>query len=156
MCYLSFELAHFCTRFANERGHLGTRSSSFLWKCDKICREKLFVRGEVISGFSRRTRDETRSLHPPSRPPRTLKTILSFVRTNHDAHHIAHVKASHRSKSLFFCSSGTENGLRDDTVTNASRYLGVVRARHDEPSARSPSFAQLEIPGRLEAVRCSC
>ena len=97
--------------------------------------------------------DETRSLHPPSRPPRTFKTTLSFVRTHYDAHPIAHVKASHRSKSLR-CSSETENDLRDDTVTNASRYLGAVRAGHDEPSARSPSFAQLEIPG-LEAVRRS-
>ena len=26
--------------------------------------------------------DETRPLHPPSRPPRTFKAILSFVRTN--------------------------------------------------------------------------
>ena len=37
------------------------------------------------------------------------------------------------------------------TVTNAARYLGAVRARHDEPSARSPSFALLEQPG-LEAL----
>ena len=97
--------------------------------------------------------DETRSLHPPSRPPRTFKTTLSFVRTHYDAHPIAHVKASHRSKSLS-CSSETESDLRDDTVTNASRYLGAVRAGHDEPSARSPSFALLEIPG-LGAVRRS-
>ena len=66
------------------------------------------------------------------------------------SHAIAHAKAPHRSKSLT-CSSETEIGLRHDTVTNASRYLGAVRAGHDEPSARSPSFAQLEIPG-LEAL----
>ena len=30
-------------------------------------------------------------------------------------------------------------------------YLGAMRARHDEPSARSPSFALLEKPG-LEAL----
>ena len=42
--------------------------------------------------------------------------------------------------------------LRDDAVTNnASRYLGAVRAGHDEPSARSPGFAQIEILG-LEAL----
>ena len=41
MWYLSFEIAHFRTRFANERGRLGTRSSRNLWKCDKICRERL-------------------------------------------------------------------------------------------------------------------
>ena len=37
---------------------------------------------------------------------------------------------------------------------NYAPYLGAVRAQHDEPSARSPRFAQLEIPG-LEAVLCS-
>ena len=34
---------------------------------------------------------------------------------------------------------------------NYAPYLGAVRARHDEPSARSPSFALLEQPG-LEAL----
>ena len=66
------------------------RASCGLWKCDKICREHLFVRGEVISGFSRRTR---RGKVPTSTAPtpRTFKATLSFVRANHDAHHIAHV-----------------------------------------------------------------
>ena len=56
-----------------------------------------------------------------------------------------------RYKSLF-CSSETENDLRVRIIMNyAPYYLGAVRARHDEPSARSPSFALLEQPG-LEAL----
>ena len=77
-----------------------------------------------------------------------MKTTLSLVRTNHDAHPPSHqAKASHRQKSLC-CSSETEIDLRDDIVTNASRYLGAMRSRQDEPAARSPSFAQLEQPGQ--------
>ena len=37
------------------------------------------------------------------------------------------------------------------SLMNYAPYLGAVRARHDEPSARSPSFALLEQPG-LEAL----
>ena len=76
-----------------------------------------------------------------------MKTTLSFVRTNHDAHPPSQAKASHRQKSLC-CSSETEIDLRGDIVTNASRYLGAMRSRQDEPAARSPSFAQLEQPGQ--------
>ena len=76
-----------------------------------------------------------------------MKATLSFVRTNHDAHPPSQAKASHRQKSLC-CSSETEIDLRDDIVTNASRYLGAMRSRQDEPAARSPSFAQLEQPGQ--------
>ena len=90
------------------------------------------------------------SLHPPSRPPPTLKTTLSFARTNYDAHPIAHVKVPQRFKSSF-CNSGTENDLRERIIMNYAPYLGAVRARHDELSARSPSFALLEQPG-LEAL----
>ena len=73
--------------------------------------------------------DETRSLHPPSRPPRTFKTTLSFVRTNHDAHSIAHVKVPQRCKSLF-CSSETENNLREGIIMNYAPYLGAIRGEH--------------------------
>ena len=119
-----FEVAHFCTRFATERGRLGTRSSINLWKCGKICGERLFVRGVEVSRDPdfRVELDETRALHPPARPNRTFKTTLSFVRAHHDAHHTAHVKAPHRSKSLK-CSSETENDLRDDTVPLRARLL---------------------------------
>ena len=48
--------------------------------------------------------------------------------------------------------SETENDLRDDTVTNASRCLGAVRARHAGPAPRShSSFVLLELPG-MEAL----
>ena len=50
----------------------------------------------------------------------------------------------------FACNSETENDLRERIVMNYVPYLGAVRARHNEPSARSPSFALLEQPG-LEA-----
>ena len=35
---------------------------------------------------------------------------------------------------------------------NFAPYLCAVRARHDEPSARSPSFALLEQPGLEELL----
>jgi len=72
---------YFRTRFENERGRLGTRSSSNLWKCDKICRERFLVSDEVISGFSRRTRpDEVPSpdIHRPD--PLELLRELSHSR----------------------------------------------------------------------------
>ena len=68
------------------------------------------------------------------------------------------VKASQRCKSLFYNSETEndlreriENDLRERIIMNYAPYLGAVRARHDEPSARSPSFALLEKPG-LEAL----
>ena len=42
-------------------------------------------------------------------------------------------------------------GLREGTIMNYAPYLGAVRARHEGPSARSPSFVLLEKPG-LEAL----
>ena len=66
-----FEIAHFRTRFANERGgRLGTRSSRYLWKYGKICREHVFS-SEVISGFPRRTRRD-------KAPTPTAPTPLAF------------------------------------------------------------------------------
>ena len=52
------------------------------------------------------------------------------------------------------CFSGLRSRKKhfDGIVLGASLYLGAVRARHVKPSARSPSFAQLELPG-LEARR---
>ena len=68
-----------------------------------------------------------------------------------------HVLAPWRSIVLNLCFSdliqirGLEKNF-DVIVLDASLYLGAVRARHDEPFARSSSFAQLELPG-LEARR---
>ena len=59
--------------------------------------------------------------------------------------------ATHRYKSVFFRSEVSKKNF-GRIVLGASLLLGAVRARHDEPSARSPSFAQLELPG-LEARR---
>ena len=95
-------------------------------------------------------------LHPPPRPPRTFETTLSFVRTNHDAHPIAHVKAPHRSKSLR-CSSETENGIREGIIMNYAPYLAVIRGEHVRAAAsraRSIGPALIDKPV-LEAVRCS-
>ena len=38
-----------------------------------------------------------------------------------------------------------------NTLNTFAQYLGAARAGHDEPSARSPSFAHLEIAG-LESL----
>jgi len=76
MWWPTFEIVHFRTRFANERGHLGTRSSRYLWKCDKICRARLSVGGEVISGFSRRTRRD-------KVPTSTVSTPSNFEDNSH-------------------------------------------------------------------------
>ena len=97
--------------------------------------------------------DETRSLHPPSRPPRTFKTALPFVRTTHDAHPIAHVKAPHRPKSLR-CSSETENDIREGIIMNYAPYLAAIRGEHVLAAARSIGAALIELPV-LEKVRCS-
>ena len=49
-------------------------------------------------------------------------------------------------------SSETENDLREGIIMNYAPYLGAVSARHDEPSARSPSFALFEQPGLEELL----
>ena len=41
--------------------------------------------------------------------------------------------------------------LRDDAVTNASRYLGAIRDEHVRAAARSIGAALIEQPG-LEAL----
>ena len=43
---------------------------------------------------------------------------------------------------------GTSTVIRVGIEPNAWRYLGEARTQRAEPRARSPSFAQLEIPGR--------
>ena len=42
-------------------------------------------------------------------------------------------------------------------MSDASLYLGAVRVEHDEPAARSPSVALLELPGprALSSVRAA-
>ena len=75
------------------------------------------------------------------------------MRTNHDAHAIAHAKASHGSKSLR-CSSETENDLRDGIIMNYAPYLGAIRGEHVRAAARSIGAALIEVPV-LEADRCS-
>ena len=42
-------------------------------------------------------------------------------------------------------------------MSGAARYLGAVRFEHDEPAARSPSVALLELPGpqALSSVRAA-
>ena len=75
------------------------------------------------------------------------------MRTNRDAHPIAHVKASHRSKSLR-CSSETKNVLREGTIVDYAPFLAAIGGKHVRAAARSIGAALIDLPV-LEAVRCS-
>ena len=53
-----------------------------------------------------------------------------------------------------FCSSETENDLREGIIMNYAPYLGAIRGEHVRAAARPIGAALIEAPV-LEADRCS-